>query len=74
MIDLIISIIWVFISMLFILGLIKLCYIILISIINLEHLPVDLIIIYYFGVYSNYFYKNIVEIDDVLYAQNISIY
>ena len=60
--------------MLFILGLIKLCHITLISILNLEHLPIDLIIIYYFGIYSKYFYKDIVEIDDVLYAQNISLY
>lgn len=74
MIDLIIAILLVYISILFILGSIKLCHIILISIINLEHLPVDLIIIYYFGIYSSYFYKDIVEIDDVLYTQNISIY
>ena len=44
--------IWLFTNLLFFLGLIYLCFIIIKSIINLENLPIDLIIIYYFDLES----------------------
>ena len=50
--------IWLLTNIIFLLGLIYLSIIIIKSIINLENLPIDLIILYYFSVYSKKMYNN----------------